>query len=100
MRKHYGYTLTEILIVVAILAITATLALGMIGNTEASLHADRAAREALAAIKYARMMAMTTGGTYGVEFDTTAINASRCFKPPAAMWSRRISWAAAPTWSI
>ena len=71
MKKRRAFTLIEILIVVTILAITAILGLDTISNTEASLRADRAAREALAALRYARMMAMTTGGTYGVEFDTT-----------------------------
>ena len=70
MGEKRGFTLIEVMIVLVVLAITATLGLDALGNTEARLRADRAAREAVAALRYARMMSMTTGGTYGVEFDT------------------------------
>jgi Tfp pilus assembly protein FimT len=59
------------LVVVVILAITATMSVDFLAKTESSLRADRAAREAVAALRYARTMSMSTGGTYGVEFDTT-----------------------------
>ena len=70
MVKRRGFTLIEVLLVVIIVAICATLALDAIGNTEAAMRADRAAREAVTAIKYTRTLTLTTGGTYGVEFDT------------------------------
>jgi prepilin-type N-terminal cleavage/methylation domain-containing protein len=69
MRR--GFTLVEILMVMLVLAIAATIGLDALANTEAGLRSDRAAREAATAIKYARMLSVTTGGTYGVEFDTT-----------------------------
>ena len=65
-----GFTVVEMMLVLIILAITAVLGLDVLANTEASMRADRAAREALTAIKYARSLAVTTGGVYGVEFDT------------------------------
>jgi type II secretion system protein H len=71
MRRQAGFTLIEILIVVLILAITATAGMDAIANTDATMRANRAGREVVAALRYARMMATTTGGVYGVEFDTT-----------------------------
>jgi prepilin-type N-terminal cleavage/methylation domain-containing protein len=65
-----GFTLIEILIVLIITAITATLALDAVANTDASLKADRAAREACTALRYARAMTLSYGASYGVEFDT------------------------------
>jgi type II secretory pathway pseudopilin PulG len=59
------------MMVVVILGITATISVDYLAKTEAALRADRAAREAVTALRYARMMSVTTGGTYGVEFDTT-----------------------------
>jgi hypothetical protein len=56
--------------VMLVLAIAATIGMDTLANTEAGLRSDRAAREAATAIKYARMLSVTTGGTYGVEFDT------------------------------
>lgn len=66
-----AFTLIELLVVVLIIAIAATVGLDVIGNTEAGMRADRAAREAVTALKYARMLAITNGGVYGVEFDVT-----------------------------
>ncbi|HUO10466.1 MAG TPA: GspH/FimT family pseudopilin [Phycisphaerae bacterium] len=68
MRR--GLTLVELLMVLLILAIAATIGMDALANTEAGLRADRAAREAVTAIKYARTLSVTTGGTYGVEFNT------------------------------
>jgi len=68
-QNRRGFTLVEMMLVILILAIAATMGLDVIGNTEASLRADRAAREALVAIRAARSLAITTGGTFGVEFD-------------------------------
>jgi len=70
MCRRQGFTLVEIILVILILAITATIGLDAIANTEATFRADRAARELMTAIKYARTLSITTGGTYGVEFDT------------------------------
>jgi len=69
MTQRRGFTLIEILVVVVILGITATLSMDLIGSTDASQRADRAAREAVVAVRYARMLAMTTSATYGIEFD-------------------------------
>jgi prepilin-type N-terminal cleavage/methylation domain-containing protein len=70
-NHNNAFTLIETLIVVVILAITATIVLGFIADTDASLRADRAARECLTAFRYARALALTNGNTCGVRFDTT-----------------------------
>jgi type II secretion system protein H len=70
MRPSRGFTLIELLVVVTIMAIAATITIDALGNTEASLRADRAARETVSALRYARALSVTTGGTFGVEFDT------------------------------
>ena len=67
-----GFTTVELVLVLTIMAITATLAADVISTTESNQRADRAAREVVAALRFARNMAMTTGNTSGVEFDTTA----------------------------
>ena len=71
-RRPRGFTAMELLIVVLILAITAKMAVDVISSTEASMRADRAARETLAALRFARNLATTTGNVSGVEFDTAA----------------------------
>jgi prepilin-type N-terminal cleavage/methylation domain-containing protein len=68
--RTYAFTLIEMLIVVLLMAITSTIAMDVIAETEAGLRPDRAAREAVCAILYARAMAISYGGNFGVEFDT------------------------------
>jgi prepilin-type N-terminal cleavage/methylation domain-containing protein len=68
--RRRGFTTIEILAVLMIMAITATIALDLISETEANAKAERAAREACTALLYARSMAISYGGGYGVEFDT------------------------------
>ena len=66
-----GFTLVEIMIVVAIMGIAGTMAMAMVSRSEAGMKSDRAARELVAAVRYARMLALSTGGSYGVQIDTT-----------------------------
>jgi prepilin-type N-terminal cleavage/methylation domain-containing protein len=82
MQCRHGFTLIEILLVVLIVAITTTLCLDALSDTEAGFRADRAAREAVTAIRYARMLSVSTGSTYGVEFDKTA-GTFDVYQPPA-----------------
>ncbi|MGN6368985.1 MAG: pilus assembly FimT family protein [Phycisphaerae bacterium] len=72
MRRRQAFTLVETLIVVLILAICATICMDAIGNTEATFRAERAAREAVTAIRYARMLSISANGTYGVRFSQSA----------------------------
>jgi len=66
-----GFTLLDVLLTLLILAIATAISLDAIANTEAGFRADRAARETITALRYARTLAMTTGNASGVEFDTT-----------------------------
>jgi prepilin-type N-terminal cleavage/methylation domain-containing protein len=70
MPVRRAFTIVELTIVLLILAISAAISMDLLANTEAWTRSDRAAREALAAARYARTLAITTGGTYGIEFDT------------------------------
>ncbi len=64
-----GFTLIEILCAVLILGITATIAIDAVANTDASLRAERAARETVAALRFARSRAMADGVKYIVRFN-------------------------------
>lgn len=70
-KQNQAFSLIEILIVVTILGISATLGMDLIAATEATLRADRAARECQTALRVARSLALTSGNTCGVRFDTT-----------------------------
>jgi Tfp pilus assembly protein FimT len=59
-----------VLVVVVVLGIVANIGLDAISAADANFRADRAARETLAALRYARWLAMSSGNTCGVEFDT------------------------------
>ena len=82
MRRMHGFTLVEIMLVLLIIAIMTTICLDALSGTEATFRADRAAREAVTAIRYARMLSVSTGSTYGVEFDQTA-KTFQVYQPPA-----------------
>jgi Tfp pilus assembly protein FimT len=60
----------ELLAVLLIIAITATLTLPPITRVEGVMRANRAARELVAALRFARSLSLTTGATYGVQTDT------------------------------
>ncbi len=65
-----GFTLLEMLIVVMILGICTTLGVQAVASFEANHRAERAARECNAAFRYARYLAMTTGKSAKVSFNT------------------------------
>lgn len=69
-HRRAAFTFVEMVLVILIMAIVSVAGLDLLANTESRMRPDRAAREALVAIRYARMLSTTTGGTYGVEFDT------------------------------
>jgi Tfp pilus assembly protein FimT len=61
----------EVLVVLVILGVSAKIAVDSISSTDAALRADRAARECLTAVRYARSQAFTSGNTCGVRFNTS-----------------------------
>lgn len=69
--KRCGFTTVEMLVCLIILALVSKVVVDVISRTEANARADRAARETMAAIRFARNLAMTTGNSSGVEFNTT-----------------------------
>ena len=54
-----------------ILGIVGNIALDAVSGSEANYRATRAAEETVAALRYARTLAMSTGNSCGVEFNTT-----------------------------
>ncbi len=67
-----AFTLVEIMITVLIMSITATIAMEAVANTDAGLRAERAAREAVTAVRFARTRAMSDGTSYIVRFNVGA----------------------------
>jgi type II secretory pathway pseudopilin PulG len=59
------------MIVLLIMAITASVAVDTVMGYESAARPERAARECLAAFRYARQLAVTTGKSTRVSFDTT-----------------------------
>jgi Tfp pilus assembly protein FimT len=60
----------DTLIVVAIIGITSALASDLIGSTNSAIRAQQTAQECQTALTYARSLAITSGNTCGVRFDT------------------------------
>jgi len=69
--RRRAFTLVEMLLVILIMAIIATLGLDAIANFEAAQRADRACRESLTFFRFARSLAQTTGKKAKVTVDTT-----------------------------
>ena len=63
-RKVRGFTLVELLVVVAIIALIGSLGGGMYMGTHSRLLVEKAARQFLLAAKYARIMAIEQGRPY------------------------------------
>jgi prepilin-type N-terminal cleavage/methylation domain-containing protein len=65
-RKHpgafrAGFTLVEIMLVLLVIAISATLSIDLIADYDAHQRSERAARYSVQFLRYARNLAMTTG---------------------------------------
>jgi Tfp pilus assembly protein FimT len=67
-----GFTVIEVLAILIILSVTAKLAVDSVGDADAGLRAERAARETAGAIRYARCKAMTDGVNYKVRFNVAS----------------------------
>lgn len=70
-RRSAGFTLLELMIVVAIIGITAALAAPAMVRGMAISRADRANHDVLRIVRYARSQAMAYGRTYLLHDDTT-----------------------------
>ena len=68
--RRGGFTLVEVLVVMVIMAIGAVIAVDAVAQTEWTLRAERAGREAIVALRYARALSMSTGTSCKVSFDT------------------------------
>ncbi len=70
-REHKrGFTLVEVLLVVALIAVLGGLGGGMYAGTYKRLLVEKAARQFLLTAKYARIMAIEQGQPYGVQLDS------------------------------
>jgi len=67
-RPPRGITFLQIITGAFILALTAALVATLVSFVAGAMRADRAGQAALAALHYARELAMSTGHQYGVEF--------------------------------
>jgi len=76
--RRRGYSLIEMLITILIIQIISTMVVVNVSSVTAGEKAQRAAEQLIYATRYARMLAMTSGTTAGVEFDT-ASNTVRVF---------------------
>ena len=70
-RGHRGFTLIELLLVVAIIALIGSIGGGMYANTYKSLLVEKAARQFLLMVRYARIVALEQGRSYDLLMDTT-----------------------------
>ena len=66
-----AFTTIEVLMVLLIIGIAAAVSADYISASEANARADRAARQAVIALRYARSLAVASGSSSGVEFDST-----------------------------
>jgi len=64
--------MVEVLIVLIIMGIVGTLGMDSVSNYDATARPERAARECLMAFRYARQLAVTSGKSTKVTFDTSA----------------------------
>ncbi len=69
MRNHRGYTLIEAVFAIVLTGLLAAIALPQIVGAIQNLKLNSAARKILSDIRYARELALSRHGTYGIEVD-------------------------------
>lgn len=70
-KSRRGFTAMEIIVVLVILGVSAKIAIDSMSSTDAGMRAERAAKECVTAIRYARSLAFTSGNTCGIRFNTS-----------------------------
>lgn len=70
-KNRRAFTTIELLAVIVILGVCAKLVVGLLSESDAVMRADRAAKECVTAIRYARTLAFTSGNVCGVRFNTS-----------------------------
>ena len=75
----FGFTLLEVMIVVALLGIVLAIAVPSINSTLDEMKLDSAAQEIVTAIHYAQSLAIKEGVAYGVEF-FPGTDSFRCYQ--------------------
>ncbi len=86
IKKNYGFTLIELMVVVAILGIMGAITLPALINPENK--SKKAARELMGDMQWARMSAIKTNVDHAVIFNTAANSYSICSDPGADnVWS-------------
>jgi len=101
-RRQAGFSLLELLIVMAILAIVITFALFGIGGVRANLLADRAMYQVMTSLREARMLAMRNNYKVSIDFDSgrgeiTVYALDADSLPEGAEYA--CGWNGSPTWS-
>jgi len=81
--RRAAYSLLEVLLTIVIIQIISSLVLVNVSTVQTTEKLSRAGEQIVVATRYARMLAMTSGQTAGVEFNT-ATNQIRVFQGPAA----------------
>ena len=74
--RHKGFTLAELLVVVAIIAIVAAVAIPFAAPS-ADTRLDAAAQEVINALRFARIEALRTGTYYGADFSVDPVTNTR-----------------------
>jgi Tfp pilus assembly protein FimT len=69
-KNRRGYSLLEVLMTVIIIQIISSMAIVSVSNVQPTEQLAMAGQQMVVALRYARMLAMTSGQTAGVEFDT------------------------------